>query len=559
MRDPDGARQELADLWQRQYDKLLSQCLYWTGGRRDLAEEALARSTAVALEKYPEHADRLRHPAAWLRRITYHACVDLHREMKRRGEDDLDDLDEGAPALQTKIGAPQDPEQAYLRREGRGALHAGILRLPDRLRRPVELFLDHELSYREIADALSITEANVRKRMQHAREALKPLLERYREGCWELGLPSRHSGVREPVPDPGSGAPGPRVNAMDNGLPRGLGPEPVTAVRIFPVRRFGGTWKDVTHFFREPLQPASPRRFQRLESYIRDHPGGWKRRREAARLLRQEGRWAEAVPHYRFALAKQPRQPALWAELGDLLRTLGAGDQALDCYRSARRRARTGVARRRWRASMLTTEGQLPEAVEILRDALAVAPRCVLLQVEIGWLLLQTHRFSEAEEASRRLLKELPGDGEALVLSHDARFAAGDPSGAVRQIERALTASIDNPPALVRWLVHQTLERIPSDPERARIYRRRLRELAPDWADRRYVEALGLEISERREGKEGRGFREMEGWLEVRGPHPRGHLLLARLLDRLGASEEAMRARARGTVVDPEDRVADWL
>jgi|GEM_PF-1936406 len=559
MRDPEGARQELADLWQRLYDKLLSQCLYWTGGRRDLAEEALARSTAVALEKYPEHADDLRHPAAWLRRITYHACVDLHREMKRRGEDDLDDLDEGAPALHARVGTPPDPEQAYLRREGKCALHAGIRLLPERLRRPVELFLDHELSYREIADALSITEANVRKRMQHAREALRPHLERYREGAREPGLASGLSGIRKPVPDQGSGIPGFQGDPSENGLPPGLRPEPVTAVRVIPVQRPGGAWKDVTLVLRKPLLPATRRRFERLESYIRDHPGGWKRRRELGRLLRQEGRWAEAVPHYRFALAKQPRQDDLWAELGDILRALGERDRALDCYRNARRRARSGVVRRRWRASMLATEGQLPEAVETLRDALAVAPGCVLLQVEMSRLLLRTHRFSQAEEASRVLLEELPDDGEALVLRHDACIGAGDLSGALRQIERALAAPVDNPPALVRWLVHQTLGRIPADPERARSYRRRLRELAPDWADRRYAEALELELSGRSQGTEGRGVREMKGWLKERGRHARGHLLLARVLERVGASEEAVRVRARGSEADPEDRLTDWM
>lgn len=559
MREAQVTHEEFARLWKRHYPKLLSSCLSWTRGRRDLAEEVLSRSTEKALEGYPAKAEDLRHPEAWLRKITYHAFVDYHREVQRRGEGSLEELPEEVSIYQALgVGSP-DPERSLLEREQSQALRVVVHRLPERLRQPMELFLYQDLTHREIADVLSITEANVRKRLQHAREELKPHLERYREGTWTSALPTAFPDTREVVSLQVSGTRTRRGDPSEVGLPPGLGPEPVTAVRVFAVHRSGGALKDVTLVFRQPLRSATRSRFERLESYIRAHPGGWKKRRELGRLLRQEGRWSEAVPHYRFALTKQPRQPDLWGELGDVLRALGRGDQALDCYRIARQRARSGVARRRWRASILTTEGQLPEAVEVLRDALDVSPGSVLLRLEMARLLFLTRRFPQADKTLSEVLEELPGDPEALVLSHDARFADGDLPGALRRLERSLATPIDNPPALVRWLVHQTLGRIPTDPGRAQSYRERLRELAKDWADRRYAEALEVELAGRSQGTDGCGVWEMKGWLKERGGHARGHLLLARLLERIGASNHAERARARGFEADPEDRIIGWL
>lgn len=572
-----GGPPDFGDLWRQQYRKLLAHCLHWTGGRRDLAEEALARSGALALEKYPEHAAELRHPGAWLQRITYHVCVDLHREIKRRSEESLDELEEssGSPT----VSSSADPERIFLYRERKRVLRAGVAGLPTRLRLPLELHLYRDLSYREIADELAITEANVRKRMQHAREALRDRMERYRSGVLDaeaLAFPSQKRQVSKRGPDRASNAdaaraPDREVRAFSesapaesppsesDGLPRAV---PALAVRDFRavrLRRPDGTEKDCVLVLREPVRRATRRRFESLESYIRDHPGGWKRRRDLARLLRQEGRWCEAIGHYRFVLDKHSRQAWLWGELGQMLEAMGRVDAALEAFGHARQRSRDKAERRRWRAAMLAAGGDLPEATEALRDALFVSPESPLLHLELGRLLLRSSRYAEADEAFQEVLERLPDDPEALVSSHDARFAIGRRDEAVARVRRAVEHRSESFPALARWLAHQALGRIPADPDEVYRHRRTLWQLASGWAEARYAEALQVEVACRRNGEEeGRGIRAMRTWLETRHHHPRGHLLLAHLLEAMGHPREAAATRQRGGGVDASDRDLVW-
>lgn len=612
MTDAISAKQEFAELWQRHYSKLLSSCLSWTRGRRDVAEEVLARSTELALASYPKKAEELRHPAAWLRRITYHVFVDLHREVQRRGEDSLDEMEEAssgfAPTFAFSVEPPKDPERGLLQRERLQALRAGVQRLPERLREPMELFLYHELSYREIADRLALTEANVRKRMQHAREALKPFLEAYRQGDPDARIAAR--GPRSPGDGtggttPGATAPGGTLVAAGASLsslrtngsastsptsararrspPSAL--EPARALRIVPLQLAGGAWRDVVMVLREPLRRATRRRFESLHAYIRKHPRGWKRRRDLARLLRQEGEWGEAVPHYELVLKKHPRQPELWGELAEIQQALGQVEAARASYRQARNRSLSPLEKARWRAARCAaggTRSEVLEALEVLRVVLdpspgrADLPRPSRLLADRGRLRLRNGDFREAEEDFQELLARLPDDAELLVCSHDARIGAGDVAGAVQQLERALERGPDNPPALVRWLVHEARGRLSAEDETVHRRRRRLRELAPDWCDARYAEALQQAkagIRERREsgssdhgrsrGRGGGGIQQLEAWLADRGCHPRGALLLARLWDELGCPERAAelrRSSADAELVDlPATRLPGWL
>jgi RNA polymerase sigma factor (sigma-70 family) len=148
------------------------------------AEEAFSRASLLLYRKLPTQYERLDNLRGWVLRLTFNACMSLHRENRRRAEQSLDEIgtESGAGALLLHLSHTRDPETSYLQKEVVQFLWSSIDNLPERLRETVlgHLRLDN---YREIADHLSINEANARKRMQEARENLSQGLAQYRAGA----------------------------------------------------------------------------------------------------------------------------------------------------------------------------------------------------------------------------------------------------------------------------------------------------------------------------------------------------------------------------------------
>ncbi len=107
----------------------------------------------------------------WLLRLVYTKCMDIHRHRRRFLEAE-EENEAGGPGL----------EAALLESELIAFVRDRIQRLPLRLRSVAELHLLQDLSYSEIADRLSLTEANARKRMQNVRTLLREHLHAYRRG-----------------------------------------------------------------------------------------------------------------------------------------------------------------------------------------------------------------------------------------------------------------------------------------------------------------------------------------------------------------------------------------
>lgn len=79
-------------LWQEHRDYLYRCCCKWIGGNSIDAEDTLSRATIKAWEKFQKAAGSIRNFKAWISQMTYHLCVDFHRECDRRptGVEDLD-------------------------------------------------------------------------------------------------------------------------------------------------------------------------------------------------------------------------------------------------------------------------------------------------------------------------------------------------------------------------------------------------------------------------------------------------------------------------------------
>ena len=140
------------------------------------AEDAISRSMLLAHAKLPEYATEIVDLEAWLTRLTCNVCLDIKKE-RCRGSRKAESLDDQALVRrEATLGEPPSPEDACVSSQIRESIRATIERLPPPIRAVAQLRFVHEASYPVIADRLSITEANARKRVQQARALLRPQL-----------------------------------------------------------------------------------------------------------------------------------------------------------------------------------------------------------------------------------------------------------------------------------------------------------------------------------------------------------------------------------------------
>lgn len=139
------------------------------------AEDALARAMLKAFEKLPTNARQIINLKAWLTRFTYNVCMDFHRERARREStvESVEDVEALDAATEVQV---ESQEIALVRREQDARLRQALNNLPSKLREPFILRFLHDMAYEEIAERLNLTPANVRKRIQQAREKLKEIL-----------------------------------------------------------------------------------------------------------------------------------------------------------------------------------------------------------------------------------------------------------------------------------------------------------------------------------------------------------------------------------------------
>jgi RNA polymerase sigma-70 factor (ECF subfamily) len=105
--------------------------------------------------------------SSWLLAIASHHCIDRLRR-RRFTWLSLDEL----PFLEQDAGERNHPEEVAIRQEEQDEVHEMLDHLPPQYRTAVILRYWYELSYREIAEVMGITESAVKSRLYRARERL---------------------------------------------------------------------------------------------------------------------------------------------------------------------------------------------------------------------------------------------------------------------------------------------------------------------------------------------------------------------------------------------------
>jgi len=147
----------------------------------DLAME-VAQRTFIAMHRniaYLQDASRFR---PWLYTIAVNCCREELRKRKSQRSVSLNDLrpsgEEDGSGWEVAGGRHDNPERTLRQSELADLLNNCLLQLSEEQREVVIMKEYEGLKFREIADALQISENTVKSRMYYGLEALKRILER---------------------------------------------------------------------------------------------------------------------------------------------------------------------------------------------------------------------------------------------------------------------------------------------------------------------------------------------------------------------------------------------
>jgi RNA polymerase sigma-70 factor (ECF subfamily) len=168
-----GDRDAFTELVHRYQDELYTMALRTSGNPADAADVTQETFTRAFRSLPRLHGGTVR---PWLFRVAVNCSRDLHRQRVRRPVEPLEDHDGRVIDLPDPgLG----PEASLLQRERAAAVRAALLALPRDFRVALVLRDVNQLSYEEVADALSVPLGTVKSRISRSRALLAAQLRRF--------------------------------------------------------------------------------------------------------------------------------------------------------------------------------------------------------------------------------------------------------------------------------------------------------------------------------------------------------------------------------------------
>lgn len=149
--------------------------------RQRQAAEDIAQDVFIKIYEKKFSLDHKAKFSTWLYRVTVNASLDLLRRKKLTPQSlDAETVDvKGKKRTlleNTAASSSSSPRQTVQDEEIQDKVRKVIDALPEKFRTPILLYQFEELSYREIAVILGVTEKAVEKRLYHAKEILRKKL-----------------------------------------------------------------------------------------------------------------------------------------------------------------------------------------------------------------------------------------------------------------------------------------------------------------------------------------------------------------------------------------------
>lgn len=163
---------EMLEALVRDHSRLVYRIAYAVLRRHHDAEDA-AQETFLRVLRYGSKLPEVEDPKTWLARIAWRVAIDRNKRRRWDREIPLDDSEK----THAEPASADTPADANMQSAQVGAaLEKLIAALPTKLRESLILSAIEEMSPREVATTLGISEAAVRSRVFRARQILKDRL-----------------------------------------------------------------------------------------------------------------------------------------------------------------------------------------------------------------------------------------------------------------------------------------------------------------------------------------------------------------------------------------------
>jgi RNA polymerase sigma factor (sigma-70 family) len=430
LENPETERQLLEDickgdsdafweLWSL-YSSYARRVCFHAGGSEDDVSDVMMK----LFEKLPVHAPKITNLKAWIGRLAKNVCIDNFR--KRAGGREVLGLDEiesderQETAERYSASHPTDSEKVNL---------APILeKMSRRLKETFVMHFVNCLTYREIAEKAHSTEASIRKRIQRARAVVRKEIE-------SMGLAPLH-------------VPGGATNEFAFHTPLNVDENQAQGkrevvyspayLRVAPVTLGPGLVIDLPLVLSEKPYGMSLK-IQAARNYVRKHPRGLNRRIRLARLLRDTGKWSEAMEECSSILQKAPGRLEVLLLLGDMLRSAQRQAEAADAYRRAVQAARRPATRCYLTGLAAACERDYTLARYEFERASEMEPSQDAFRFGLLQLQAETARPIEALQSAKKMLADNPKNAGAGTIAFQAAAAAQRPKEAERLAAECLS------------------------------------------------------------------------------------------------------------------------
>lgn len=151
------------DGWVREHHRLLFGIAYWWTGSRTDAEELTQEAFFQAYRSRSSLRD-MESAKGWLVGILRHCYAQMRRKHRFSSVISLEEM-------------ANEPEDEVRLDSDALALHQTLAKLDDRYRLPIVMFYFHDISYREIAQALDLPLGTLMSRLSRARKLLHQSLD----------------------------------------------------------------------------------------------------------------------------------------------------------------------------------------------------------------------------------------------------------------------------------------------------------------------------------------------------------------------------------------------
>jgi Flp pilus assembly protein TadD len=158
-----------------------------------------------------------------------------------------------------------------------------------------------------------------------------------------------------------------------------------------------------------------------------------------ANMLRESGKFAEAVPVLRQLIAKEPGMESLYAKLGQCLMLMQDYPQAVPVMRKLAELSPNSADAHFQLGGALVAAQDYAAAVPELESAVAKVPHWDRARLMLANAYIHTNRVPEAIKEYNQILEVTPDDYLANLLLGRVLVLSGDPAAALPKLKKAET------------------------------------------------------------------------------------------------------------------------